>query len=46
MAVKIEFVVFWVVLCSMVVGYQCFEGLCNHHLQGWNGGDQTNQKAN
>jgi len=27
--------VFWVVmLCSVVVGYQCFRGLCCLHLQG------------
>jgi len=28
-AVKIKFVVFWVVMpCSMIVGYQRFRGLC------------------
>jgi len=33
--VMIKFMVFWVVvLCSVVVWYQCFRGLCNLHLQG------------
>jgi hypothetical protein len=33
MAVKIEFVVFWVVApFSVVVGYQCFRGPCCLHL--------------
>jgi len=32
---KIQVAVFWVVtLCSSVVGYQCFRGLCCLHLHG------------
>jgi hypothetical protein len=34
-AVKIEFIFFWVVApCSVVVGYQHFRGLSFLHLQG------------
>jgi hypothetical protein len=29
-----EFAVFWVVPCSVVVGYQHFRGLCSLRLQG------------
>jgi hypothetical protein len=35
MAVKIEFMVFWVMVpCNMVIGYQRFGRLCYLHLQG------------
>jgi len=35
MAVNIQAYVFWIVmLCSIVVGYQCFRSLCSLHLQG------------
>jgi len=33
MAVKSEFMLFWVALFSVVVGYQCVGGLCCLHLQ-------------
>jgi len=34
-AVKIELVVFRIVPCSVVVGYQCFREPCCLHLHGW-----------
>jgi hypothetical protein len=34
-AVKIEILIFWVVmLCSLIGGYHCFGGTCYLHLQG------------
>jgi hypothetical protein len=54
-AVMFQLKVFWVMtLCSVVVGYQCFRGLCCLHLQGhgvttqrtltWNRMCMTHQK--
>jgi len=39
--VKNEFLVFFVVTCSVVVRYQRFGGLCCFHLQGWSNTSKT-----